>query len=359
MLVFALLSACKPSTCSTPGCAVYCEQHGPPDVAVTLTDFVSGELVVSALGTCLEAPAIPLSGDPIVRVEGGVLYVLDRGGEDTISAFDVDDPRRPLWETALPVGSNPHDLVAFADRLWVPTFNTGVVHVLEPSTGEVLAVVEADGFSEAAPTLDRALVVDGRLWVADQRFAVDARTEGALLELDPDTERFVRAVPVGHNPRIEAANEGLLVATGYYVFEQETAAEDAQDGALFVFDPSTGERDELFREAGEDLHAVVEVEDAVVFVTVDSRVDAGQSGTGIGWSTVRCLVDGQLLEGPSSADWFVDVAAHDGQVLLAQRGLPVGEGGSGTSGLLPLDPRTCTTGELVPTALPPYDLTSL
>jgi hypothetical protein len=338
-----LLAACTP----TPTAPDDCVDLEAADIAAVYTDFVSGALGFlgpDGVGCPVQAGA-SVGGDPLVRADEAHVYVVKRSDADAVSAYALDDPSVPVWEAVLPTGTNAHDLVPWRDRLWLTSFGTGEVLQLDPADGTLLAS------APVGETLSGAAVVDDQLWVADQRFALDRRVEGALMALDEDGE-VVRTEPIGHNPRITADGDGLLVATGYYAFAPDTFDADLVDGALVRWTPDGGASAPLLEEAGleGDLHAVIPVDGGVVAVVVDrdSR------------SRIVCQVDGVLRDGPSTPGWYIEGVARGDDVLLARRStLLGGESSTTPAGWLTLDPRGCTERSFTETTAQPYGLAAL
>lgn len=324
---------------------------GPPREpsawAATLTDqrFTSGALGLPDGQGAIE-PVQGVSADALVRTDGEQVYVVGRSTEDTVRAFDPLDPRCPVWETALPELSNAHDLLAHDGRLFVPTFGTGALHVLDPGSGELLETLEL------GETLDRAVAVDGRILVADQRFQPDVRRDGVLHIVDPAGLTVTDTLPAGPNPRLTPADDGVWVATGWFAFAPATYDADLVDGALAHLDPATGTWTEVTTEAalGGDLHTVVAAGETLVTVAVD----------GLARSSVACIRDGEVLEGPTDAGWLLTGAAVGPEVLLGVRSsLVVGQASTSDPGILTLDPVTCAATGFTSTTLEPYDLVAL
>lgn len=341
-MMWLWMVACKPTEeACVPGPA-----REPATLAVTLTDqrFTSGALGLVDGDLAVE-PVQQASADAIVRTDGTTLYVVDRSERDVVTAYDPTSPRCPLWETALPELSNAHDLVPFAGSLWVSAFGTGRVHVLDPSDGSEQQVVELGG------TPDRAAVVDGRLWIADQRFSVDEQVDGRLVEVDADGT-VVGELATGPNPRIVPDDDGLLVATGWYAFAEATYAEDLVDGSLDRLDPRTSTWTSLITEEalGGDIHAVVADGGRVGVVSVDAEAR----------STLSCLSGGEVVAGPTDPGWLLTGAALDDRWVFGVRStLTANENGTAQAGLLEVDPATCAATGFVASELEPYDLVAL
>ncbi len=317
----------------------------PPDrLALSLTD---PRFTVGALGLLGEDGVDVVQGissDALVRTDGDRLYVLGRSDEDTVRAFDPARPGCPLWETALPPRANAHDLIAAAGKLWVPTFGTGELLVLDPADGALLDRLPV------GQTLDRVVLHDGSLWVADQRWDVDRRQEGALIEVDPVAERVVGTLPAGPNPRLSPAVDGIYVASGYFAFAEETYEADLRDGALHHLDPRAERWTRLLTEdeLGGDVHAVIPHGGGAVVVAVDA--DAR--------SQVHCLSE-QRVEGPADAGWLLAGAVVGERIAIGVRSSLIAGEQLSTPGILWLDPAGCTQEAFLPTELEPYDLVAL
>lgn len=318
-------------------------------LAVTYTDFTSGVLGFATDDT-LDCPlqgGASIGGDPIVRWDGEQLYVVKRSDADVVSAYDPLEPFVPLWETPLPAGTNAHDVVLHDGRLWIPSFGTGAMITLDPMDGRVLESVVI------GQTLDRAAVVDGRLFVADQRFSIRERQDGVLLEVDPVTLGVVSTRSVGANPRIRPTADGFLVATGYYALAPTTYEQDLVDGDVRVLDVIADVLSEpmlLEQDVVGDVHTLVPTPTGFVAVIVDRA----------GESSIVCQSGDEQLAGPTTPGWFIEGVALGEKVVFATRSTLVGGEESTTPpGLLTLDSVTCSEVSFTESTLQPYDLVAL
>ncbi|MCB9675000.1 MAG: hypothetical protein H6737_07780 [Alphaproteobacteria bacterium] len=356
-MIALLLFACRPEPTCDPAWV-------PPEAAsfvAVLSDFTVGEVAFgSSLGEVGES-VLAVSGDTLVRPVDGVVYVVERGTVDAVTAIDRADPGVPLWQTALPQGANAHDLVGFDGRLWVPCQGTPEVLVLDPADGAVLSRIDLASLGEGDgnPDLDAAVVVAGRLFVAAQQLHDDPEVPGILFESDGgllvelDAAGGVAATfPVGPNPRIEALGDHeIAVMTGLFQFPGASESR-VDDDRLQVFDVVTGVLGPVrYAGDGEDFFAAASAGDHLVLLTVDSSAS----------SRVHCLdmrSDGQG-EFRFPTGWaYTASRLLDDRVVVGDRAQPDAPLGAST---FTIDPASCEPLRGGPscTTLDPYDLAAL
>lgn len=353
--LLALAVGCRPA-----GVCSNVDLPAAPRLALSLSDFQVGALAFLGDDGVSE-PILATTGDALVRSGPSGLYVVERGAADVVSAFDPEDPGCPRWQTALPPGTNAHDLLELDGTLWLPSYDSPVLLGLDAVTGALVHELDLSDQAESEdglPELDRVFAAGGQLWVVAQRLVRDGSTwtadEGRLLRIDPAGPSLVGWHPLGANPRVRSIDErSLAVASGLLARgpNDPLAAERLVDGALRTFDLESGTLSEALVtevELGGDLGSVVVHPEGWVLLVV--AADAS--------SSVVCLDDGARTPGPSGAEWLVDGVVDGEQVMLvARQGLR--DGVLTTPGLLPVDPRSCTSSGLLPTPLPPYDLIPL
>ena len=117
--------------CRTPDC-VSEPRDFETSLAVAFTDFSVGGLARGD-ASGVQCPEVGTGGDPAVRFSGGQLFGIDGDGEigDVVTAYDPQDLGRPLWQTHLGTGLNPHDVVRWNDALYVPLFDEPRIEVLD------------------------------------------------------------------------------------------------------------------------------------------------------------------------------------------------------------------------------------
>jgi hypothetical protein len=144
---------------------------GPRAVVVSGT-FVPGEAgVMSALGfDPLEveprvAPNGAVGDDPVLRLFGGELFVVNRADGNNVTILDAATFRVKA-QIATGIGSNPQDVAVAGDKLFVPAFGTAGVVVLDRAAGTRatidLSALDPDG----QPNCISAYAVGGDVYVA-------------------------------------------------------------------------------------------------------------------------------------------------------------------------------------------------
>lgn len=323
-----LLLACGPGA---PATCTPTTRSSAPTLAVTTADprFSSGSLRVGDVDA-LDPARFGATPDALVRVLDGVLYLVDRGEYDTITAFDPLDAGCPLWQTDLGPNANAHDVVLWNDRLVLPLYDAGELAVLDRD-GAVLDPIQVPGGN---PALDRAVVIGDTLWVADQRFDREdwSTSEGMLLAVRDDGITEVGPIV---NPRLSAGRSPteLLVADGILALDDDPTRR--RDGTLRAFDTTTSTFSEpLLTEQA--LDADIQVAAAVGAQVVVSAADAEAR------SRVHCVGVG---DGPVDGGWLPVVVPWEGRALVAARSGPAG---AGDRGLWVVDPHTCERVDLLP-----------
>lgn len=308
--------ACVPD----PG-AHDCDLSGP-HVVVATSDFVTGALAAVTPDGCVADRLVSTGGDVVVRTAAGRVWVLQRTGGDTLTAFDAGDYGVPAVETVVAPGGNAHDLAVAEGRLFLSLYDADHLMVLDldgQPVGEISlsAYADADGLPEA----DALVVTELGLFLALQRLDRDAgwvSDEGRIVRIDPVSLEVVETWVTGPNPRLSAHPDGrgLVAATGHY-FEA--------DGALELLWPDTGLQETVLPEAGLQLDLGTTTGDVVAATGLAAGADsvlARWSDVG-GWSP--------LETGPS---WYVEGVVGDDAVWMAVR---PGFADAGATALLRID----------------------
>ncbi|MBN1772288.1 MAG: hypothetical protein JXB32_13550 [Deltaproteobacteria bacterium] len=189
---------------------------------VLTTDFETGAFSIVDHEAETAAVNVGLThSDAVARVRGSRVYVVNRLGQDNVTALDAADGFRVLWQRSTGPGSNPQD-IAFAsdEKAYVPRLELPAVLVLDPRDGTRLGEVDlsgladADGVPEASwavAVADRIVVAVGRL---DRNDAYRPTGPGALAVLDPATDTVERTIELSAaNPWGEpvVATDGRLL----------------------------------------------------------------------------------------------------------------------------------------------------
>jgi hypothetical protein len=168
---------------------------------VLASDHVSGAYAVVDLQRHEAVTRIELThGDALLRVEGGLAYVINRLNADNIQ---VIDPARSFQTTAqwsVGPGTNPSDIALAGGRAFVPLYQAAEVAIHDAVSGERLGGVDLSELADAdgKPELvGAAIAPDGRLLVVAQRLDWTTFTsDGAarLAVVDPDTALLITTV---------------------------------------------------------------------------------------------------------------------------------------------------------------------
>ena len=257
-------AACAPRVQPQSGGAAIDADSGPNGagsvVAVVTTasqDYATGAFsTVTLEGWTVDDGLFLTSGDPVVRVSGGLVLQINRYGTDTLRAYTPGAWTRPDFEVSTGAMSNPVDAEMCGDALWVALYEQAELRRLDPQTGLVVGRFDLGPWSDGdgvGPEAGSMLSIDGRLFVALQRRDREdawARRPGAVLAIDCAAGSLHASWTVGGNPRLHrgGGDDGLLLtaepvdgastaapaAAGLYVLDP-AAADGAPDAARLVF----------------------------------------------------------------------------------------------------------------------------
>ncbi len=282
------------------------------DVVLTTTDYAVGALAtVSADPHCVRDEIVPTSGDPVVRAAGDTVYQLNRLGTDSMRVHrGVPLDSVPVAELTFEPGSNPRDVAEVDGRVFVALYESDHLAVVDPITWTVTGQVDLSEHADedGLPEADTMAVLDGRLFVALQRYRRDdgwTSTAGRIVEVDPATHVVVAHWETGPSPVLHATEAGLWVRTGAWFL---------LDGALAPFDPDDGPGPARWTEEqlGWELVDVALLADGGAFVI---------GYTAEGEHLLACASDTgepQVLEYTTAAPWSV-VADDAGRAWVAIR----------------------------------------
>lgn len=219
-----------------------------PYIVVASTDFSVGALGAVDLADGEAHELLQTLGrDPVLSVQGDLLYVLERGGGDAITVYDVRHPDEPpLRQLALGGATNPHGLVSVGERLFVSLYEEAELAVFDAAGGWRVGSIDLSDWADAdgIPEASELVMVGERLYLSLQRLDRGAgwvSSGGRVLAIDPVNLEVVEAYETPPNPRLGAptADGALTVAVGHW---------DSADGALGRLDPEVGTFEELVRE---------------------------------------------------------------------------------------------------------------
>src|SRR5262245_4298947 len=140
---------------------------------VLTTDFQTGSLSVANLDTRAVAKDVqPVHSDAVMRWYGGLLYVVNRFGQDNIQVIDPAQGYATVRQFSTGNGSNPQDICFIsATKAYVTRYELGDLLIVNPATGASLGVIPLGAFADAdgIPEMAHMVRVDRRVFVAIQR----------------------------------------------------------------------------------------------------------------------------------------------------------------------------------------------
>ena len=245
LVLCALLAGCSAnSTITRP-------VNSAPDEAIVLTsDFATGGLSVIDLDTRVVSSNVgrPVHSDATLRTYGGMIYVVNRFGQDNIQVIDPGTRFATLRQFSTGNGSNPQDIVfASALKAYISRLGSANLLIVDPRTGLERGTISLAAFADGdgLPEMARMALVGNYLFVACQRLTnflgvnpsavavIDTRTD-AIVDVDPATPG-VQAIPLnGRNPVTELVYDPgtttlLVGCAGLY---------GALDGGIERIDPA-------------------------------------------------------------------------------------------------------------------------
>jgi len=190
-----------------------------------------------------------VSSDPVVRVEDGRPFVVNRDTFDNLQGLDPAAHFATSFQYGLGDRANPHDLVvpgggqAFVTR-YGPLFND--VAVIDLVTGEILERIDLTPYArnhDHLPRPDQALLLDGLVYVTLLDVSADYREwmNGRVVVIDPVARRVVDVIDLdGQNPFESlryAPSTGLIYAAMAGIFKG--ILPQALTGGVEAIDPVT------------------------------------------------------------------------------------------------------------------------
>ena len=222
------------------------------DVFVVTTDFQTGSTAYLPAGSeVAQTNLLTVHGDAGVRYHGGMIYIINRLGQDNILVLDASDPGTPLMQFSVGNGTNPQDIAILSpERAFVSRYEVPTVLIVNPTTGDSLGHVDLSAFADddGVPEMAEMALLGGRLYVAIQRLdrsgfpwnpvddsylvAVDAAS-GELIDTDAEADG-IQAL------RLKAPNPNSVVPIGERLAVSTTAAFGDMAGGIELIDPVSG-----------------------------------------------------------------------------------------------------------------------
>ena len=140
---------------------------------VVTSDFSTGGLSAANLNTrVVSSDVATVHSDATLRWFNGLLYVINRLGQDNIQVIDPTAAFATVRQFSVGAGSNPQD-IAFKSpsHCYVSRYDRPEIGVYNPATGAALGTISLTAFADAdgLPEMARLALVGNRLFVAVQR----------------------------------------------------------------------------------------------------------------------------------------------------------------------------------------------
>jgi hypothetical protein len=193
---------------------------GPPRAVVVAGDFTEGHPgILSTLDVATRevhtnvGPAMAIGNDPVLRHQGDELLVVNRFNGNNVTILD-DQTLALKEQLGTGPGSNPNDIAASGEKLYVATFNgKGLVVLTRGSTAIQTIDLSADD-PDHEPNCVSLYLIDTRLYVACELLDASFHAQGPgkiyVVDTATDTLRgdltvtLVHSNPVGYLERIPA-----------------------------------------------------------------------------------------------------------------------------------------------------------
>ena len=199
---------------------------------VSTSDFSTGSTAFLQAGT--EEAEINLLGvhsDAVVRFHDGMIYVINRLGQDNIIVLDAVDVSTPLIQFSVGNGTNPQDIeVVAADKAYITLYERSEVLVVDPRNGTELDRIDLSSFADddGLPEAAQIVRVGQRIYVSCQRLdrnttwgpadnsflAVIDIDSNSLIDVDPEIEGIQGIVLSSPNPNtLIPVDQSIVVST--------------------------------------------------------------------------------------------------------------------------------------------------
>jgi outer membrane protein assembly factor BamB len=244
---------------------------------VLTTDFETGAFSLVDVDRRSASVNLGLThSDAVARVDGTRVYVVNRLGQDNVTALDAADGFRTLWQRSTEPGSNPQDIVVVsAEKAYVTRLERTGVLVLDPRDGSIRGEVDCAALADAdgVPEMSAGAAAGDRVVFAAERLDRDDEYRpagrGALAVVDPARDAIERTVELtGSNPYgdLAALADGRLLIAEAGVFGQVDGGIEAVDAATWTAGGYLVTEETL----GGDVTSFVVADDGTIWAIVSS-----------------------------------------------------------------------------------------
>lgn len=223
-----------------------------PLAFVTATDFETGGFATVTLAEPRTvAPAGPerrLGSDPIARVFGQRVFVVNRFGSDNLQVLDAAQQFATLGQCSTGPGSNPNDIAFLNGRkAYIPLYARSSLLIVDPSRiancdlfeiGSIDLSAYAD--DDGIPEMSQVGIHNGRVYVSLQRLESFVPADnGAIVVIDAASDTVIDVIELsGQNP-FGMTNGLTIVGNSLYV--TEVGSFGVNDGGIERVDLETNE----------------------------------------------------------------------------------------------------------------------
>ena len=316
-------------------------------IATVAMDYSVGALATFDLDSqTLTENIASVSGDPVIIMDGGWLWQLNRYQYDTLRKYDPENLQVPVAEVSLAsdVGSsNPHDVAVCSDQLFVSLYGENRIPILEQTSLEQINDIDISEWADADGTAEASsmVVVGDQLYVGLQRLDRNNGFEpgtSVTLQIDCPSQSVVNSWEMGSNVDLIEWDDGVAMVTQstdnleagvlewngtdwtrVWTADGNMSATEYKDNQLFYSSLNASQTEYV-------LHCV--------------DMTSGTQSTSDAWS--EYITDLQIQD--ATTGW---VGAHWGW----------SDPSNSTPGLYQIDLETCTINEFWATELGPFSIT--
>ena len=319
LLTLPLLLACPPKATptsddtATSGGDDTATSTGQTTAVMTTVsmDYAVGSLATVGLNGWVTTTGLTATtGDSAVVVEGGLAYVLNRYGYDTVRVYEPGEWSVPLLEfsvggTSEEESANPYDAAVCADLLFVSLYGRDWIGVYNVANGVLTGTVDLSAFADGdsvGPEPGAMVTRGDKLYIGMNRLNRDdgwIDTGGAVAEVDCATATVTASWDV-------AGNAALVEWSGEDRVLVQARAYGDMGGGLYAIDPAADTVTWLMDAAdlGGEVSGVAAAGDAAIVTSLASDY----SGYGI-----HCvdLETGEVTTAETTPQYLTTAAAND------------------------------------------------
>jgi hypothetical protein len=219
-------------------------------VATTSADFGTGSIAyLPADASAAQVNLLNVHSDAGVDYYDGMVYIVNRLGQDNILVLDPTDPSNPVAQFSVGNGTNPQEIEFIsAEKAYVSLNETDYVLIVNPQDGSELGRIDLSGFADAdgLPEPAQMALVGDRLFVGIQRLDRDnywnPAGESYLAVIDTQTDELIDADPATDGVQgieLASTNPGDILVLGDQLVIAEVGGYVELEGGIEVIDANS------------------------------------------------------------------------------------------------------------------------